>query len=599
MKKIFSQFLLLIAAVAMIGCRADVDLDNLDPTMKVDMGLALPIGEISATVGDFLGSGENNIYVREDGVMYFRDTFSIKRQYHLIDLEQYLTNTTEDFKIKEKYGENITGGATPVVLEFPMVVEFNNINDALSLSNERIDSAIITNAQFTSSFYVQDFGLDFNKISKVEIIMPEEVTMADGSKSVEVPISGKGYNQLIPINISEFNMNLMKDKNQKPDINNVINKLSFKMRFTLNLASDETITATDASLIHYVFEINFLDYKAIYGWFKPSKQMTDHDQHVIEDEWPAWKSIKRFILPLNDPTIEAVMTTEVGAPLFVHVDYLQVTNSEGKSQRAHWEGSDSTIFELPNYVKVTDPFGTIAENRKTFSKLPSQGEIDKLLAIRPDIIDYSYYVSFNDNSYYATVAPQHRLTKNTDINVDAIITLPFIFNQGMELEYADTLKDVDIDKFTLDSLLVDVEQVDSINTKKLTLFVTAKNYLPFDIDCDLTFYDKLGQKIDLELAEGNHVHIAGPTNFDYDKMYFSEPGYSVFQLEVNQDNIDKVSAIKSIVYDASITDLDVSKLTKPNAVYPVCIRETTSLKLKIGIAADMEAYMSVDFSGEK
>ncbi len=38
---------------AMSGCKANVDLKNIDKTAELDMGIALPVGSMSATIGDF------------------------------------------------------------------------------------------------------------------------------------------------------------------------------------------------------------------------------------------------------------------------------------------------------------------------------------------------------------------------------------------------------------------------------------------------------------------------------------------------------------------------------------------------------------------
>ena len=64
---------------AMGGCKANVDLKNIDKTAELDMGIALPVGSMSATIGDFLADGQvPNIYVdslNNKGILTFKDTF--------------------------------------------------------------------------------------------------------------------------------------------------------------------------------------------------------------------------------------------------------------------------------------------------------------------------------------------------------------------------------------------------------------------------------------------------------------------------------------------------------------------------------------------
>ena len=50
----FRTYLVLaLSSVILLGCRSKIDLDNIDTTSEVEMGVALPVGSISAKVGDF------------------------------------------------------------------------------------------------------------------------------------------------------------------------------------------------------------------------------------------------------------------------------------------------------------------------------------------------------------------------------------------------------------------------------------------------------------------------------------------------------------------------------------------------------------------
>lgn len=59
MKKIPFTFRTLIcisalgALLCLPSCRADVDLNDIDPSAQVQLGLALPIGEMKVTINDF------------------------------------------------------------------------------------------------------------------------------------------------------------------------------------------------------------------------------------------------------------------------------------------------------------------------------------------------------------------------------------------------------------------------------------------------------------------------------------------------------------------------------------------------------------------
>lgn len=66
--------------------------------------------------------------------------------------------------------------------------------------------------------------------------------------------------------------------------------------------------------------------------------------------------------------------------------------------------------------------------------------------------------------------PQIRITPNTGIYVDAIATLPFIFNEGVGIEYSDTINDIDISRYTLDSLLASVDMIDTLKNERLKTY---------------------------------------------------------------------------------------------------------------------------------
>ena len=64
--------------LVLTGCEKDVDLSNIDTRAELEMGLALPIGEMSATLGDFIGTDMiDGLYTDENGAFCFQSEFSI------------------------------------------------------------------------------------------------------------------------------------------------------------------------------------------------------------------------------------------------------------------------------------------------------------------------------------------------------------------------------------------------------------------------------------------------------------------------------------------------------------------------------------------
>ena len=108
MKKSTYFIVFLISCLGLLNaCKSDVDLSNIDMSSQINLGVALPIGTMSATIGDFLGDSLiEQIMVDEMGVFHFCDTLPLQtRDFHSIDLTKYLLHTKEPekFYIREQY----------------------------------------------------------------------------------------------------------------------------------------------------------------------------------------------------------------------------------------------------------------------------------------------------------------------------------------------------------------------------------------------------------------------------------------------------------------------------------------------------------------
>ena len=93
------------SAIMLHSCTADVDLNNIDTATSVKANLATPVGTMSVSIGDFFGDGSMNIYVDsldKNGVLTFKDTFSLERAFHKIDLSQYVSSTSLTMNVYDK-----------------------------------------------------------------------------------------------------------------------------------------------------------------------------------------------------------------------------------------------------------------------------------------------------------------------------------------------------------------------------------------------------------------------------------------------------------------------------------------------------------------
>ena len=162
------------------GCEADVDLNNIDTSVKVNANVATPIGSIRATLGDFFGDGTFGISidsVKNHGVLTFRDTFSIERNFHQIDLSKYIGTAELDLDVYNQLqlglvGGKLQGNGEQIKFQFPLTLKLKGINHLVS--SQRIDSALIKNASFVSTINpVGNLPIKWEWIDKVTINLGE------------------------------------------------------------------------------------------------------------------------------------------------------------------------------------------------------------------------------------------------------------------------------------------------------------------------------------------------------------------------------------------------------------------------------------------
>ena len=162
------------------SCHSDIDLDNIDTSAEVEMGLALPVGTLHATISDFFGKGIGNFYVDSldnKGVITWKDTFHVARNFHQVDLSQYISekelnlNVYDKIEVYQQVGANkrVTGTGQPITLQFDMPLKLKGINHPDSLSKERLDSAFIDMASFNSIINTHNLPLQWDWIDRVTL----------------------------------------------------------------------------------------------------------------------------------------------------------------------------------------------------------------------------------------------------------------------------------------------------------------------------------------------------------------------------------------------------------------------------------------------
>lgn len=598
MKKLKYVLPALFFAMGITSCRNDIDLNNIDTKMQLNTALAIPVGNVTVTMGDFLGNGQVPIIkVDENGIFHAIDTFQIAtKEYHKIDLNQYIVkNATQlSFRVADQVptGTIVGDGTTTMSMTFPLQLNLTGINT--DMTNERLDSMIITNARFVSKIGMEGMDdLKWSEIKSATLILGDQFTRAAG-KEIEIPISGKNFSQEIPINIADFNLCLMADRDNPGA---VVNKIDFQLRFNLCLEAGHPVTISDNSKFFYDLNVELLDYAALWGYFEPSTEMSDEDRMSMDDIWSGWKDVKKLRMRFTEPKVSIYMRHHVAAPLMMVIDYVRAVNAAGGVAQAEWTdagvSSNSKTIYFTDFIYPTDPLEAEKEYFAVFDHQPANGHFDRIFDIRPDSFIYSFHLEVDKNKLGTAAYPyrQLRLTKDRQVPGYGIFDIPFKFNTQSEAEYVTTLE-TNWQNINFDSIATKNDYIDSLAVKRALAFITVYNSIPFEIFGKFHFLDKDSVEMDMKFIQdndSNYVHFAAPEmRGPADSYgYVSKPSETLFTIDVDSAEFNRLKEVKYLQLDAFLGN-------NPMKCY---LDTATSLKVQLGVGADVEAI--VNFNKQK
>jgi hypothetical protein len=588
----------------MQSCEADVDLNDIDTSVKVNANVATPIGSVKATIGDFVGDGRWGIYidsVKNHGVLTFRDTFTIQRNFHNLDLSRYISRTQLKMNIYNQVGGNIQGNGKQIELKYPLTLKLKGINQ--DIDNQRIDSALIKNASFTSKITsVGNSPIKWEWIDKVTLTLGKNFHRPAGNTIV---VYKKGdnysYGKDIPVNIDEFSLNLMKNKNPqswKDYINNVTDSCTFDITVFVTVpTSAGTVSIPSTAAFQYDLGVQFIAHHAVWGMFEPSKDMSAEAEDRIADFWSPWNTIQKLNLPLAEPSIDVAIVTEVAGAFILEGDYLYTKNEQGETRYATFNGSQQLYkyFNKNEYLPLSSAIGSKTNTHILFDNDPERGHIDNLLTIRPDKVGYKFAFKPNEQE-----TPQMRLTKNSNIRIDAACNLPMIFNEGVVLAYADTIKGIDLTMLDLDSLLSDVEIIDTLEEASAKLVIKIENSIPLQFKGILTCLDEKDNVIidpktnePLLITENDTIVIAAPKQTFVNHAWTSTPTESIEVVNVDKDDLETLRKINKIVFDVMLDDESL-EYAYEQGLFNVELKEDNYLRIKLAVGANVEAILNLD-----
>lgn len=550
------------------SCKDKIDLAHIDTRVEADLGLVLPIGSAHATFADLLSTktlGENFV-LDENGVLTYKTTADYKMDFHTIDLNGFTTT-----------GSTVSG-VLPGQMELEIPITFSlNINK--DLANERIDSIIISEAVLTSSLSkTAGLGeLDWNWIEQITLHLGEQMYSPKG-KDITIYTKGDAgdFGYTFTTILEDVSLSLMKDKTLNPskdDLNtynaNALSTWDIKASIKLSIPDGQTVTPGSLAY-HYSFGI--VDYKAVWGYFKPGKDLVVKDTIILAEEWDLWKNFKNVYFPFSHPFILIDVNTSVSATIALNIDEIFTESLTTKDKvYATFNGERQGIYKFDDQIGL-DP-ATIGQRATYLTKVDNteeNGRFDKCFEISPDFISFS----FNVAPYDVQDHPQMRMVNDTvPMRIDLTTMFPFAFNPGVYVSYVDTIREVNFTQVALDSLLKKVEQVEEVKKADLNLYIHATNDIPLDVTGKFVFQDEQGQ--DLHILDSTLVFKANDT--------------TTYVVTVHETDFDRIAQTKRITIDADGSDLSLQ--SHPEC-YPIQVTGESGLKLFFGFAGNIDAILN-------
>lgn len=581
-KTLHYLLVLAVAGIGLTGCRSDVKLDEVTVESRVNVQFQnLPIGEVSTTFGDLIGLVPNDTSViiskrDSDGVLVLTIRQHYEREFHNINLKDYIGRDTNTTYLRDQMPELIFIPKDEVIkVQFPVNITFRGINN--DLSDERLDKMVIQEAKFTTRFSSSNLNITNADIQSVTLLLNDQFQRAKGK---EIPLDDFELDKDVPVTIDDFTLIMMKDTSAAPSNTNVVNTATFY--FVVTIKTKDNVPVYDNSGFYYTFAVDFLEYIALYGFFEAGDDTSDKDVVDVPIRLPKGDTL---ILPIKDPDINMQFTHGLGIPLQLRVRYLKAINDDGTEIYAKWidkttgQIADSTIIALEPVIYPDDSLDKTIKDTIIFDKTPEHGEIDRFFT-GSNIVDklgYDYSLEVNKNRL-----AQCRLTQNRHFTLDFNFTMPFEFNPGLKVVYADTIKDITLERVQLDSLAALTKVLDSITDANLTLYLTFTNNIPISLKIGAQFFD--GQYNELTgLPKVDNIVVPSAVANPDGSVIAKD---TIVTIAIQTEHFNKLAETRAIrISGKMVNDDDNNRGT--------AFKAESKLSVKAGVTGDVKALLNL------
>lgn len=579
-KTLHYLFILVMAGISLAGCKSDVNLGEASVDSKVNARLSLPIGEVSTKFADLIGligaQEQTTVTINERGIIELSIDQHHERDFHKIDLKNYI-GTVENDKTIQSINPDLAliPQNTEVMVPFEMSISFNGIND--DMHDERLDSLVIEEAEFTTRISTNNLTITDADIQKVTIVLGDQFRRAKGTR---IDLPNFQLDQDVPIKIDYFTLVMMADENLPPSKTNVVNKANITFEITLKTGENVIIAANSG--FHFKFQVEMLEYSALYGYFRPGSQTYDDGSVDAPIKIPSDEPV---VLPVKDPVIQMKFTYGMSMPLNIFIKEISATHSDNTQTFAQWDGGKTTTKPLNKVLPIDAPLDSTVSSTVTLGKdTVDGGSIDRFFLKEIKSLGYDYELQIDNGKASSMNMDQFRLTKNTNFILDFKFIMPFEFKPGLNVAYSDTIKDINLERADLDSLaaLVPGGVIQSIDSAELALYIAINNDIPVDLTLDGYFLDEHNNPLPLNQLQG--IKIEGAT------MTGSQvtTAKSTKIVAVHTEDFENIAKTKAIRFRAHLGD----------DAKPSVFLADQKLSIKLGVTGDVQAILNFDFSKE-
>ena len=573
-------FILVMAGISLAGCKSDVNLGEASVDSKVNARLSLPIGEVSTKFADLIGligaQEQTTVTINERGIIELSIDQHHERDFHKIDLKNYI-GTVENDKTIQSINPDLAliPQNTEVMVPFEMSISFNGIND--DMHDERLDSLVIEEAEFTTRISTNNLTITDADIQKVTIVLGDQFRRAKGTR---IDLPNFQLDQDVLIKIDDFTLVMMADENLPPSKTNVVNKANITFEITLKTGENVIIAANSG--FHFKFQVEMLEYSALYGYFRPGSQTYDDGSVDAPIKIPSDEPV---VLPVKDPVIKMKFTYGMSMPLDIFIKEISATHSDNTQTFALWDGGKTTTKPLNKVLPIDAPLDSTVSSTVTLGKdTVDGGSIDRFFLKEIKSLGYDYELQIDNGKASSMNMDQFRLTKSTNFILDFKFIMPFEFKPGLNVAYSDTIKDINLERADLDSLaaLVPGGVIQSIDSAELALYIAINNDIPVDLTLDGYFLDEHNNPLPLNQLQG--IKIEGAT------MTGSQvtTAKSTKIVAVHTEDFENIAKTKAIRFRAHLGD----------DAKPSVFLADQKLSIKLGVTGDVQAILNFDFSKE-